>query len=93
MPEKQFYVYILTNKDYGIFYVGFTSNLIKRIYEHKHELAESFTKEFNLRKLVYYEIFHDAENAIKREKGLKRWSREWKIEAINKTNPPLERPI
>ncbi len=87
MNEKQFYVYILTNKPYGVFYIGVTSNLIKRIYEHKNEVVDGFTKEFNLKNLVYYEIFTDAENAIKREKRLKRWSREWKIEAINKFNP------
>jgi putative endonuclease len=87
MNEKQFYVYILTNKPYGVFYIGVTSNLIKRIYEHKNEVVDGFTKEFNLKNLVYYEIFTDAENAIKCEKRLKRWSREWKIEAINKFNP------
>jgi len=86
MNEKQFYVYILTNKPYGVFYIGVTSNLIKRIYEHKNEVVDGFTKEFNLKNLVYYEVFADAENAIKREKRLKRWSREWKIEAINKFN-------
>ncbi len=87
MKEKQFYVYILTNKAYGVFYVGVTSNLIKRVYEHKNELADGFSKQYKLKMLVYYEIFEDAENAIKREKRLKRWSREWKIEAINNFNP------
>jgi len=80
-------VYILTNKKYGVFYVGFTSNLIKRVYEHKEELADGFSKRYNLKKLVYFEVYENADAAIKREKRLKRWSREWKIEAINKANP------
>jgi putative endonuclease len=86
MKEKQFYVYILTNKPYGVFYIGVTSNLIKRVYEHKNEVVDGFSKQYKLKTLVYYEIFQDAENAIKREKRLKRWSREWKIEAINNFN-------
>ncbi len=76
MDEKKFYVYILTNKPYGVFYIGITSNLIKRIYEHKIEAIDGFSKTYNLKYLVYYEIFEDAENAIRREKRLKRWSRE-----------------
>jgi putative endonuclease len=87
MQEKQFYIYVLTNKEYGVFYIGFTSNLITRIHEHKNELAGGFTKQFNLKKLIYYEIYQDPETVIKREKRLKRWPREWKIEAINKFNP------
>jgi putative endonuclease len=87
MQEKKFYVYIMTNKPYGVFYVGVTSNLPKRLYEHKEGVVEGFTKEYNLKMLVYYEVFEDAENAIKREKRLKRWSREWKIKAVNEFNP------
>jgi len=87
MREKYFYVYILTNMPYGVFYVGVTSNLPKRIWEHKEECVDGFSKKYNLKMLVYYEIFEDAENAFKREKRLKRWSREWKIEAINRFNP------
>lgn len=87
MTEKQFYVYILTNKPYGVFYVGITSNLIRRVYEHKNDVFDGFSKKYNLKNLVYYEMFEDAENAIRREKRLKRWSRQWKIEAINKFNP------
>jgi putative endonuclease len=85
--EKQFYVYILTNKPYGVFYVGVTSDLPKRIAEHKQKLADGFTKGYNLDKLVYYEIASNAEAAITREKTLKRWKREWKINAINGFNP------
>jgi putative endonuclease len=85
--NKYYYVYILTNKPYGVFYIGVTSDLIKRDYEHKHGFAEGFSKRYNTKILVYYEVFEDVEIAIKREKRLKRWSREWKIEAINKFNP------
>ena len=85
--EKQFYVYILTNKPYGVFYVGMTSNLPKRIAEHKQKIVEGFSQQFNLDKLVYYEIAQSADSAITREKTLKRWKREWKINAINAFNP------
>jgi len=87
MESKKFYVYLMTNKPYGVFYVGVTSNLPKRIYEHRSGVTDGFTKEYHLKMLVYYEIFDDADNAIRREKRLKRWSREWKIEAINSFNP------
>jgi len=85
--EKQFYVYILTNKPYGVFYVGVTSSLAKRIYEHKNEFVDSFSKRYNLKMLVYYEVFTNYENAFEREKRLKKWSREWKINVINNFNP------
>jgi putative endonuclease len=87
MLEKLFYVYILTNMPYGVFYVGVTSDLIKRIYEHKQKYVEGFSKRYNTTLLVYYEVFNDAETAIKREKRLKRWPREWKINAIHQFNP------
>jgi putative endonuclease len=87
MNEKQFYVYILTNKEYGVFYIGITSNLPKRIWEHKEQTTEGFTRKYNIKTLVYYEQFNDAQTAITREKRLKRWSREWKINAINTFNP------
>lgn len=87
MTGKKFYVYILTNKPYGVFYIGVTSNLPKRIHEHKEKMADGFTKQYNLKMLVYYEIFDDAEHAIGREKTLKRWKREWKINVINQFNP------
>lgn len=87
MYEKQFYIYILTNKPFGVFYVGVTSNLSKRIYEHKTKAVEGFTKKYHLDKLVYYEIAETAEAAINREKKLKRWPREWKINMISQLNP------
>ncbi len=85
--KRQFYVYMLTNKPYGTFYIGVTSNLIKRIWEHKEKVVEGFTQKYNVNSLVYYEIFDTAEEAIKREKRLKRWPREWKIKSVNAFNP------
>lgn len=84
---KSFYVYILTNKRYGTLYTGMTSNLPKRIWEHRNEVIEGFTQENNLKSLVYYEPHENAESAIKREKRLKKWNRQWKIEVIEKSNP------
>jgi putative endonuclease len=85
--EKEFYVYILTRLDSKKFYVGLTSNLPKRIYEHRKELADGYTKEHSIKTLVYYEVYKDAENAMKRERRLKKWNRIWKIELIEKFNP------
>ena len=84
--EKIFCVYILTNKKDGVLYIGVTSNLPKRMYEHRNKIMEGFTKKYNLTKLVYYEVFERAENAIYREKCIKEWKREWKIELIEKAN-------
>ena len=83
----QSYIYIMTNKKYGTLYIGVTSNLIKRVYEHKNSFIDSFTSKYNLKKLVYYEVFDDINEAIKREKQLKKWKRVWKIELIDKFNP------
>ena len=87
MQERKFYVYILTKARNSTFYVGMTSDLSKRIWEHKNEAADGFTKEYGIKTLVYYETFDDAENAIKREKRLKKWPREWKMKVIEKMNP------
>ena len=84
---KNSYIYIVTNKQNGTLYIGVTSNLIKRVYEHKNSFLDSFTSKYKLDKLVYYEIFNDIENAILREKQLKNWHREWKINLIEKFNP------
>jgi len=85
--KKKYCVYILTNRRNGTFYVGFTSDLPKRVWEHKNEAAEGFTKKYGLKTLVYYEVFDDPENAIKREKRLKKWTRESKLKAIEEMNP------
>ncbi|MHC4139346.1 MAG: GIY-YIG nuclease family protein [Planctomycetota bacterium] len=84
---KQYYVYILTNKTDKVLYIGITSNLIRRIYEHKNKLVEGFTKKYNLSKLVYFETTNDVNSALIREKQLKNWHRDWKLNIINKHNP------
>ena len=83
----QYYVYILASQRNGTLYIGVTSNLLKRVYEHKHGLVEGFSKKYSVHKLVYYETTNDIRGAIYREKCLKKWKRAWKIELIEKTNP------
>lgn len=83
----QYYVYIVTNKMNGTLYVGMTENLIKRTWEHKNEAADGFTKRYKCKTLVYFETVEDYEGALRREKRLKKWSRKWKLEAINDKNP------
>ena len=87
MIEKKGYVYILTNARNTVLYTGVTSNLIKRVYEHKNKMVEGFTKKYNLDKLVYYEVFENIMNAIMREKQIKGWLRSKKIVLIEKNNP------
>jgi putative endonuclease len=84
---KQYYIYILASKRNGTLYTGVTSNLIKRVYEHKHKLVEGFSKEYNVGILVYYEIANDIQSAITREKQLKKWKRAWKLRIIEEMNP------
>ena len=84
--KKQGYVYILFNKKNGTLYVGVTSNLIKRIYEHKNKLADGFTKKYDVDKLGYFEVYDDITIAIKREKQLKAGNRQRKIDLIEKYN-------
>jgi putative endonuclease len=83
----QYYVYILTNKNNKVLYIGVTNNLERRIFEHKNKLVEGFTKKYNLNKLIYYEVTKDISSAIEREKQLKNWHRDWKINIINSFNP------
>lgn len=85
--KENFYVYIMTNRRHGTLYVGVTSDLRKRVYEHKNEIVKGFTSKYHLHKLVYYEVHDSAESAILREKRLKKWKREWKIQLIEKRNP------
>ena len=85
--DKKYYVYILANKKNGTLYVGFTSNLIKRVWEHKNKVIEGFTARYGVDKLVYFEQFDDPYNAITREKRLKKYKREWKLVLIEKDNP------
>ena len=85
--NKYYYVYILTNKINGTLYIGVTSDLIKRIWEHKNKFVDGFTKKYEVDKLVYFEQYRDPINAIKREKRLKKYNRKWKMELIEKENP------
>ena len=84
---KNYYVYILASKKNGTLYIGVTSDLSKRVYEHKNELADGFTRKYNVHQLVYYEMTPDIRSAIQREKRLKKWKRDWKIHLIEKHNP------
>ena len=80
-------VYILTSKRNGTLYIGVTSNLIKRVWEHRTDLAEGFTKRYQIHQLVWYEMHTTMAAAIAREKQLKNWKRKWKIELIEQLNP------
>lgn len=88
--SRQYYVYILTNYNESTFYIGVTNDLKRRLFEHKHKLVEGFTSKYSLEKLVYFEITESAESAINREKQLKRWHRDWKINLIKENNPAFE---
>lgn len=81
------YVYIITNKPYGTLYIGVTSDLPKRIYEHRHKTYKGFSQKYDLNMLVYYEVFDDIANAILREKQMKKWNRTWKFRVIEEMNP------
>ena len=84
---KEFYVYILCSKRNGTLYTDVTSNLIKRVYEHKNDLVDGFTKRYKVHRLVWYEAHESWKSAIKREKQIKRWKRAWKLILIEKSNP------
>ncbi|MEW6143147.1 MAG: GIY-YIG nuclease family protein [Chloroflexota bacterium] len=84
---QQYYVYIMTNKWNTTLYTGITSDLRKRVYEHKEKLVDGFTKRYNINKLVYYESCGDVENAVMREKQIKRYRRARKIKLIESVNP------
>ncbi|MFA6524820.1 MAG: GIY-YIG nuclease family protein [Patescibacteria group bacterium] len=84
---KQYYVYIMASKKNGTLYIGVTNNIIRRVYEHKNNEVEGFTKKYEVHLLVYYEQTENIESALNREKQLKKWNREWKINLIQKENP------
>ena len=86
MP-KQPAVYILANKRNGTLYIGVTSDLPKRAWEHKNDLVEGFSGKYKIHRLVYYEIYGDMMSAITREKQMKKWNRAWKLELIEEENP------
>jgi putative endonuclease len=85
--NKQPAVYILASKRNGTLYSGVTSDLVRRIWEHRNNLIEGFTKRYGVHHLVWYELHENMESAIQQEKGLKEWKRVWKLELIEKANP------
>ena len=84
---KQYYVYIMASKQNGTIYTGFTSDLIKRVYQHKTKAVIGFTTRYDITNLVYYEITTDVHQAIKREKNIQSWKRSWKLKLIESKNP------
>lgn len=84
---KKAYVYIMASKRNGTLYIGVTSDLIKRIYEHKHDLVDGFTKRYWVHQLVYFEAHEDIQKAFTWEKQMKKWKRNWKLRLIEKTDP------
>lgn len=81
------WVYILAGKPGGILYVGVTNDLVRRVYEHREGFAESFTKRYGIKMLVYFEAHETITAALQREKNIKHWSREWKVDRIVASNP------
>ncbi|MBI5203850.1 MAG: GIY-YIG nuclease family protein [Nitrospirae bacterium] len=86
MPKKG-YLYILASRRNGTLYVGVTSNLVKRVEEHREKLVDGFTKRYSVTRLVYFEMFEDIKDAITRERHIKEWKRKWKTELIQSINP------
>lgn len=84
--NEQAVVYILTNYLNTTFYIGVTNNILRRMYEHKTKINKGFSEKYNLNKLVYFEVTNSIEDALNREKQLKNWKREWKIDLIKKQN-------
>jgi putative endonuclease len=82
-----YYVYIMASKRNGTLYIGVTNDLVRRVYEHRDELADGFTKKYGVKDLVYFESHDDIARALQREKNLKRWRRAWKIDLIEMANP------
>jgi len=85
--DKSYYVYMLANKRNGTLYIGVTNNLVRRVHEHREGVVDGFTKTHGVKRLVWFEAASSIESAIQREKNLKHWVRQWKIELIEKTNP------
>jgi putative endonuclease len=84
---KQPAVYILASQRNGTLYIGVTSDLVQRVWQHKNDVIDGFTKKYGVHSLVYYELHDDMENAIVREKRLKKWNRDWKLRLIEEKNP------
>jgi putative endonuclease len=81
------YVYVLASKQNGTLYIGVTSDLVRRVYEHRQEVVYGFTQRYGVKRLVHFEYHDDIRNALQREKTLKRWPREWKLNLIERSNP------
>ena len=90
MKEHSYFVYILASQRNGTLYIGVTNDLKRRVWEHKHDLVKGFSQEYGVHLLVYYEQTTNIDAAIVREKQLKRWKRQWKINLINTVNPKWE---
>ncbi|GAB3438259.1 GIY-YIG nuclease family protein [Massilia solisilvae] len=85
--DKESYVYMLAGGRYGTLYVGVTSDLIRRVWQHREEFADGFTKKYGVKQLVWYEVHIDIVEAIRREKQIKHWNREWKLRLVHERNP------
>ncbi len=85
--NHQYYLYIITNTKDGVLYIGVTNDLERRMFEHKNKLVKGFSSTYNLDKLIYSEVFQYINDAIKREKNMKKWKRQWKINLILEDNP------
>jgi len=86
----QYFVYILASKRNGTIYIGITNNLLKRVHQHRSNLVEGFTKTYKVHELVYYETHKNINDAITKEKRMKKWKRKWKLKLIEKFNPNWE---
>ena len=87
MTKPEFFIYIMTNWNSSVMYIGMTNNIKRRVYEHKNHMVEGFTKRYNVNKLVYFEITGSVESAILREKEIKKWRREKKDKLVWSSNP------
>ena len=90
---KPGYVYLLASRRNGTLYVGVTSDLVKRVWQHKNDLVEGFTKRYGVHTLVWYEVHESMESAIRRERAIKEWKRAWKLALIEKENPTWRDPV
>nr|WP_321231186.1 GIY-YIG nuclease family protein [uncultured Psychroserpens sp.] len=88
--SHQYYLYLLASKKNGTLYIGVSNDLERRMFEHKNKLVEGFTSKYNVDKLMYFESFQYVNDAIQREKNMKKWKRQWKIDVIEKDNPNWE---
>ena len=87
MHSKTPCVYILASRRHGVLYIGVTSDLVQRVWQHRNDLVEGFTRRYRVHRLVWYEVHESMESAILRERRIKKWNRDWKIELIEKGNP------